>query len=373
MSADHFVHEDLAAAWTLPASTYTSPQLYHQQLQRIFRRTWHFTPVRVDPPRGHAQPGWPLHVHAPQHFAAYTLLEGSLHVPLVFTRDAGGALHALSNVCTHRGYQLMEGCGSKKKLVCAYHGARFNLNGHFDGMPEMDRPCPDLPAVSWGTLGPFVFASVDPAMSCHDWLAPVRERVGFLPLDAFHFHALGPTFNGAWDPVQHNHWLLTVDNYLDGRHIPFIHPELHQSLDPEGYRYELFEYGNLQVGIARENEEAFELPRGHPDYGQRVGAYYFWLFPSTMLNFYPWGLSVNMVEPLGLDRTRTTFAYYVWDETKRGKGAGGPLDQVEAQDRAAMSRLQKGLRSPLFNRGPFSPKFDMAVHHCHRLIARFMA
>ena len=36
-----------------------------------------------------------------------------------------------------------------------------------------------------------------------------------------------------------------------------------------------------------------------PDYGKRVAAFYFWLFPNLMLNFYPWGLSMNVVNPLG--------------------------------------------------------------------------
>lgn len=58
---------------------------------------------------------------------------------------------------------------------------------------------------------------------------------------------------------------------------------------------------------------------------KRVAAYYWWLFPNTMLNFYPWGLSVNVVRPLGVDRTKVSFLTYVWREElvdKRGRGAG---------------------------------------------------
>ena len=46
------------------------------------------------------------------------------------------------------------------------------------------------------------------------------------------------------------------------------------------------------------------LPASSPDFGKNISAYYYWLFPNMMLNFYPWGLSLNLVQPLGLARTR---------------------------------------------------------------------
>src|SRR5207244_9833282 len=63
----------------------------------------------------------------------------------------------------------------------------------------------------------------------------------------------------------------------------------------------------LQLGIAKPGEPAFALPRGHPDHERAVAAYYFWLFPTTMFNVYPWGVSVNLVTPLAVDRTRVSF------------------------------------------------------------------
>ena len=51
-------------------------------------------------------------------------------------------------------------------------------------------------------------------------------------------------------------------------------------------------------------------------------AYHFWLFPATMLNFYPCGLSPNVVQPLAVGRTRVTFLSYALDPSLRGRGAG---------------------------------------------------
>ena len=81
-------------------------------------------------------------------------------------------------------------------------------------------------------------------------------------------------------------------------------------------------------------EEAFDLPPGSPDEGQQIAAYYWWLFPNTMLNIYPWGVSVNVVRPLAVDRTKVSFLAYVWDPSKLDRGAGAGLDRVEREDEA---------------------------------------
>jgi choline monooxygenase len=123
------------------------------------------------------------------------------------------------------------------------------------------------------------------------------------------------------------------------------------------------------LGVARESDHAFELPAGHPDAGQSIAAYYFWVFPNLMFNFYPWGLSINIVRPLGPDVTKVQFIPYVWREELRGSGAGADLDRVEREDEAVVEMVQKGLRSRLYTRGRYSPTGEVATHHFHRLLA----
>ena len=76
-----------------------------------------------------------------------------------------------------------------------------------------------------------------------------------------------------------------------------------------------------------------------------MGAYYLWWFPNTMWNVYPWGMSVNVVEPLAPDRTRVRFRSFVLDRARLGSGAGGELDAVEAEDEAVVERVQRGIHS----------------------------
>src|SRR5438105_15256481 len=84
-------------------------------------------------------------------------------------------------------------------------------------------------------------------------------------------------------------------------------------------------------------EPAFALPRTHPDHGRAIAAYYYWLFPTTMFNVYPWGVSVNVVTPLAVDRTRVSFLPFVWDASKRDAGAGAGLDRVEREGQAVVA------------------------------------
>jgi choline monooxygenase len=91
-----------------------------------------------------------------------------------------------------------------------------------------------------------------------------------------------------------------------------------------------------------------------------------------MFNVYPWGISVNVVVPLAVDRTRVTFLPFVWDESKREQGAGGGLDRVEREDEAIVEAVQRGVRSRLYDRGRYSPARETGVHHFHRLLAEHL-
>jgi choline monooxygenase len=92
-----------------------------------------------------------------------------------------------------------------------------------------------------------------------------------------------------------------------------------------------------------------------------------------MLNFYPWGLSINLVRPLSVDRCRVLFESYVLDPSKRALGAGADLDKVEREDEEVVQMVQKGVRSRLYSSGRYSPTQEKGVHHFHRLLARSLA
>lgn len=361
MQPDRAVGPEIARARTLPSAEYHDPAAYSRQCERVFARAWHLLPGAGE-------------VRAPGHVRPFTLLPGCLDEPLVLTRAADGELRCLSNVCTHRGALVVEGEGHVRGLRCRYHGRKFGLDGCFQSMPEFEgveafpSAADDLPSLSVTRWGPLTFAALDPAFPFEAWIGPVRERVDWLRPEDWR---LDPATSR--DYVLDAHWALYVDNYLEEFHIPYVHgASLAGAMDYQGYHTLRFELGNLQVGSAGEGEPTLELPAGHPEEGQRVGALYFWLFPSLMLNVYPWGLSLNVVEPLGPSRTRVRFLSYVADPSVRASGLGGDLHRVEMEDEEIVESVQAGVRSRLYDRGRYSPRREVGTHHFHVLLQRFL-
>jgi choline monooxygenase len=282
-----------------------------------------------------------------------------LGVPLVETRDAAGETRVLSNVCTHRAAIVCE--KESTRLRCPYHGRLFDLDGRAlkaPGFgPEFPRDEDHLPVVPTAWWGPVRFLSLRPRSPFpREALEPWFRGV---PLDGFTSEA----------PVSYEmpaHWALYCDNFLEGLHIPFVHPALQASV--ASYRIETFAGGSVQIAGARVDEPALALGPGHPLAGERLAALYFWIFPATMLNVYPWGISLNAVVPLAPDRTRVNFQSFVRDPSLRETGAGAGLHQVEMEDEAVVVSQQRGIRSPLYRPGRLAPA-EAAVAHFHELLA----
>jgi choline monooxygenase len=355
------VHPDVRRASTLPADAYRDPGMFSRQLERVLARTWHVVADGLELPA--ANEALPL-----------TLLPGSLDEPLLLTRDKAGALHLLSNVCTHRGNLVVAERCQAQSLRCRYHGRRFALDGRFSAMPEFEQAegfpseRDDLPRVPMAHWGPITFASLLPAFAFDEQIAAIDARVRWLLERDHAFDA-----STSRDYLVNAHYALYCDNYLEGFHIPFVHGALAETLDYGAYTTECFRFGSVQVGIAKEGEPAFDLPAGHPDGGRRVAAYYVWLFPATMVNFYPWGISVNALRPLAADKTRVSFLSFVADASRRGEGAGADLHRVELEDEVVVEGVQRGIRSRLYKQGRFSPSREAGVHHFHRLLAEYLA
>lgn len=347
-------------ASTLPSAFYKDPAWYERSKDAIFAKSWQWI--------GHID-----QVKVAGAVSPFTLLEGCLNEPLLLTRDTDDKVHLMSNVCTHRGMTVCEGAGNERFLRCRYHGRRFGLDGSFQHMPEFSdvvgfpTPADSLPQVPFDQWGPLLFGAIQPNRGMAEWFKPMLERLSWLPLHEFRFAQ-----EGTRDYLVKANWALYVDNYLEGFHIPFIHTSLNAAIDYETYAYELFETGNLQLAEAKSGEDCFDLPESSPDYGRRIAAYYYWFFPNLMFNFYPWGLSINVIKPLGPDVTRVSFIRYVWKEERLGQGAGAELDRVEREDEQVVELVQKGVQSRFYDRGRFSPKRETGTHHFHTLVSHYL-
>lgn len=355
------IHPDIAEAETLPASFYRSAEVFEALVERVFAHAWHFIgDTDLVPLENYVHP--------------FTLLAPILPEPMLLIRDRSDTIKCISNVCTHRGNLLRQEAGKLKNIVCSYHGRRFDLDGTLRFMPEFSsaknfpRPCDHLHEFPLRQWDKFLFTSLEPKFELDKVIEIMNARVGFMPLHEFQS-----------EPVLHRdylvncHWALYCDNYLEGFHIPFVHSGLNAVLDYGSYATELFDNGCLQIGYADGAEEVFELPAGHPDDGKAVAAYYFWIFPNMMFNFYPWGLSINIIKPLSLQQTKVSFLSYVYDAAKLNSGAGAILDKVEREDEYIVEQVHKGLGSRIYKTGRFSPTRERGVHHFHKTLAAWLS
>jgi choline monooxygenase len=350
------IDPDISKAHTLHTDFYTDPAVFQAARMKIFSDSWQFI-------------GDKIQVSQAGSCYPFTLLESFLDEPLLLTRDANGKLHCLSNVCTHRGTVLVGEACQAGHLRCRYHGRQFRLDGSFLSMPEFkevknfpskEDDLTKLPLFEWG---PLLFTSLDPESDQKIYFRAMQERLNWLPLNEFEFK---PELSAEYTVKAH--WALYCENYLEGFHIPFVHAGLNAVIDFGNYTTELFEASNLQLGLAKSGDEIFDLPASSPDYGKKVAAFYFFVFPNMMFNFYPWGLSINLVQPVSADRTKVSFLTYVWKESLFNKGAGSQLDTVEMEDEEVVEAVQKGIRSRFYQHGRYSVTREQGIHHFHRLI-----
>ncbi len=354
------VDADIAKAKTLNKEFYTTPCYFEEAKQKIFSSCWQCV-------------GDKDLVSEPTNCHPFTLLDGYLNEPLLVTKNKSGELFCLSNVCTHRGNLLIYEPCVASSIRCRYHGRMFQLDGKMISMPEFkevkDFPSgadnlSRLPLFQWGRM---LFTSLDAQPDAFLFFGDIINRLSWLPLNEFAFH---PELSKEYHVKAH--WALYCENYLEGFHIPFVHSGLNAVIDYGEYTTELFQYSSLQLGIAKADDDCFDLPPTSKDYGKNIAAYYFWVFPNMMFNFYPWGLSVNIVQPLAIDHTKVSFLTHIWKEEKYNHGAGSNLDKVEMEDEEVVQNVQKGIGSRFYQHGRYSVTREQGTHHFHRLIAEFM-
>lgn len=354
------IDPDIRRARMPPVELYRDSDWWQALCERVFPRSWQLSPAARFQPRGNGLHPW-------------TLLPGCLDEALLLARDENDRLRCLSNVCTHRGMPLVEKACAANSLRCPYHGRQFDLQGRLQASPEFEAaenfPSEedDLPRAAVGEWQGFSFAAVHPKLDFERWIETLNRPTA-------------PWLNADWpsEPTETReyeveaNWALYMENALEGFHLPWVHRGLSKSIDFASYRTELFASGNIQVAEASQGEAAFDLPAKHPDAGKRIAGYFAFLFPNLMFNFYPWGLSINLIHPRGMGHCRVTYLTFVCKPELRGQGAGGDLDTVELEDGAAVAKVQQGIRSRLFQPGRYSPSREAGLHQFHRLLAEYL-
>jgi choline monooxygenase len=334
----------LESASTLSSRYYTDAAVLEEENRRIFARTWQLA-------------GRSEQVIEPGQFFTTTVAEE----PVLVVRGNDGVLRALSNVCRHRAGPVATGEGKRPVLQCGYHGWTYSLDGRlartpeFDGVRDFDRENCALPRFQVAEWNELVFVNLDPrAESLPEFLGTLVDD-----MPRHDYRGFRLAHHKAWE-LDCN-WKVYVDNYLEGYHIPIVHPGLFRELDYPNYRTDVKRTYSIQFAPTKKAERI--RTSGGDDEVR-----YFWIYPNLMLNVYPDNFSTNLILPLGHGRTLTLFDWYFKDPDAVKREIDETVqfsDEIQVEDIHICEAVQRGLRSSTYDTGRYSPKRENGVHHFH--------
>ncbi|MDQ3206374.1 MAG: aromatic ring-hydroxylating dioxygenase subunit alpha [Pseudomonadota bacterium] len=346
--------QPLDAATALPAAYYIDPGMPARDRAVVFDRAWQLV----------------AHVCQLRNPGDHVVADcAGLPVIAVRGDDGSGApgeIRVFHNVCRHRAGPIATCDGlAARSLRCRYHGWTYGLDGVLRSAPEMaaapgfDVREVRLPQLSVRVWQGLVFVAVDePTAPDFDaFVDGIDARLGIeRGLARYgHHHRLG------YDVACN--WKVYVDNYLEGYHVPHIHPGLNAVLDYRSYVTETARWHSHQFSPLESTAGLY----GSGD------ALYYWLWPNTMLNILPGRLQTNRVVPLGVDRCRVEFDfYYAPDDSPAARSRREAdlafSDEVQLEDLSICQDVQRGLASGSYVPGRLNPLRENAVHHFHELL-----
>jgi choline monooxygenase len=332
----------LDSANALPSEAYIDTALARPERERVFA------------------PSWQLVGHTSSIPAAGDhLVSDAAGIPLVIVRGDDGEIRALHNVCRHRAGPLaLEDGKGARSLRCRYHGWNYALDGclkaaiEMEGARDFDAGEIRLPQARIAEWQGFLFAAIGAVPELEEVLAGISERMAPQRLGAY-VRTAREHYDIACD------WKVYVDNYLEGYHVPHIHPALNRMLDYRSYRTETARWHSLQWSPLESSADLY----GNGD------ALYWFVWPNTMLNVLPGRVQTNRVLPLEPGRCRVVFDYYY---AAAGDDAAQRRDRefshlVQHEDVSICEAVQRGLASGSYRAGRLNPARESGVHHFQEL------
>jgi len=313
---------------------YTDPGVFARECRDIFWASWQL----IGPASRLAEPG------------AYVAVE--IAGAKVFAiRGKDGVLRAFRNVCRHRGARLLaEGEGRCNVIRCQYHNWAYDLDGRltrapwFGEDPEFDMADWPLEPVSVEVWRGLVFVAVAPAEPLAAQLGATLPELADEPIETFRCVAERQLVFDA-------NWKTYTDNFVEGYHIPGIHPAFFQAIDFEAF--ETTAHDNLVRMTAPPREGLFY--RGK----------WLWMWPNWTLSLFNGGMNTSRINPIGPDRTELVYHFYFADTSDAARAAREDTIArniaVVEEDFSICIETQKNYASGGYAPGPLSPRHEQGV------------
>ncbi len=408
---DFYVKPEVGGAEALPALVFWDPDVLAHELETVFRKSWLCVPRRLFTDHNpdvrsifirpeHGRPLLDI-VKLKGRDIGFRIFGEKIMLSRGSTPKGNPALRAFLDKCPHAGYPFLEGSyttDGQVRFTCPQHGLTADETGKFISHPAFPHPTKEqekrlclsrYQIEEWFDFF-FICRDAEPQISFEEVMQPVLASLERMPLQKFSHRKIGKE-----QRMLEGNWKLHVQNYVDWLHIRYIHAKpngLADSVDLSSARMELYDQTALMWAYAAKPEDGFDpkyLPERfeHPE--KRVFALWWFIFPNLALNFYPWGLSVNLFMPAMVDTAKMEFDpekleflwyHYVWDEEKYKNGLDSQWLNTAADDEdvSAIRYVAESYRAHghpwsrgLFGSGEGS-KTESGPHWFHRTIYEMM-
>ena len=343
---------------SMPPSFYTDPAMLPLEIERVFLSGW----VCVGRSDEVAEPG------------AYHALE-MFGEPLIVVRGTDGGVSVLSNVCRHRGSRLLDGRGRTKRLVCPYHRWSYALDGTLLAAPLVDTSAgfdragcrlPSFPVAEW--MG-WLFVNLDGAAG--DFHAATHGLDGLVR----NYHPEEMRTVEATAEHWPLNWKCLAENFMEGYHLTPVHRRTLHPMTPTRLCRKV-PGGPGYTAYESHYSESFAGRRPfHPDMTEKERALSMmvWIYPSFVAAISPNSTVWMSITPEGAESLQTRWGVAAREALFEGGEARERFEfarAFNAEDRARLLDVQKGLRSRFAARGHLAPPdYEGTVVDFYRYVA----
>ena len=313
---------------------YTDASVFTAECQRIFWSSWQL----IGPASKLAEPG---------NYVA-TEIAGA---KIVAVRDKEGVLRAFRNVCRHRGARLFEeGEGRCNMIRCQYHNWVYDLDGTLKQVPwfgddeDFDMKDWPLDAIQIEVWRGLAFVAINPAKSLLTQLGATVPELADEPIEEFQAVAERRLVFDA-------NWKVYTDNFVEGYHIPGIHPGFFQAIEFE--HFETTAHDNLVRMTAPPREGLFYKGK------------WLWMWPNWTLSLFEGGMNTSRINPLSENRTELIYHFYFADTSEEKQAAREDTISrniaVIEEDFGICIDTHKNYATGGYSPGPLSPRHEQGV------------
>ena len=372
------VKKPIEKAHGLPNECYLSDDYLEFEKEKIFQNNWTMIGVASSVPNpGDAKP--------------FSLLG----IPTIIIRTKDNKVKVFHNVCSHRGFQLIDkDCKLKNVLRCPYHNWSYDFNGKLVVTPNIggfgrhdlegfDKDKSNLKEIKSQVWMDLIFININSnAKPFREFIKPLENRWSkFIKKEDQQLirHSID---NGYFNMEVNSNWKFAIENYCESYHLPTIHPELNKvSNITDHYNIEDNDLSFSGQGSNKYSQQ-FEgnvkfncFPNWSSNLYQK--AEYVSLYPNVMLGIHVDHFYAFWLEPISNNQTKEHFElYYVGEESAYSEEHKEIRkknflfwQEVMNEDVKAVEGMQKGRASPSYNGGNFSAVMDTPTHMFHKWIA----